>query len=105
VGVVAIGLGFGATMLMVARGFAKDMFWVSLLLAPGFLVFGLLGLQLGDAAGAALGLSLAQVVVVPVVWGRLLILMRRERERPPAPNVPADDPAGHTEASASTPGQ
>ncbi len=82
IGIVAIGVGFGASTLMVARGFAKEAFWVSALLAPGFLVFGVLGLQLGGAPGAALGLSLAQVVVAPIVWWRVLVLMRREEARP-----------------------
>jgi O-antigen/teichoic acid export membrane protein len=79
-GIVAIGFGFGASTLMVARGFAKETFWTSALLAPGFLVFGLLGLQMWGAPGAALGLALAQVVVAPVVWWRILVLMRRERD-------------------------
>jgi O-antigen/teichoic acid export membrane protein len=95
VGVVAIGLGFGASTLMIARGFAKDMFWVSSLLAPGFLVFGVLGLEWGGAAGAALGLSLAQVVVVPVVWWRVLVLMRRQ-SRSGQIGQPAGEPSTPT---------
>ena len=78
-GVVAIGFGLGATMLMIARGFAKEIFWINSLLAPGFLVFGLVGLQLWGAQGAALGLSLAQCVVAPVAWWRVVVLMRREQ--------------------------
>jgi O-antigen/teichoic acid export membrane protein len=78
-GLVAIGFGFGASTLMIARGFAKEFFWVNALLAPGFLVFGLLGLHLWGAVGAALGLSLAQCVHAPVAWWRVLVLMRREQ--------------------------
>lgn len=77
-GIVAIGSGLGATMLMIARGFAKEIFWINSLLAPGFLIFGLTGLQLWGAQGAALGLSLAQCVVAPVAWWRVIVLMRRE---------------------------
>ncbi|MGY2078781.1 hypothetical protein [Modestobacter sp. SYSU DS0657] len=84
-GVVAIGFGFGASTLLVARGFAKETFWISSLLAPGFLVFGLLGLHLGGAPGAALGLSLAQCLVAPLTWWRVLVLMRRERRTGTAP--------------------
>ncbi|MCW2616116.1 MAG: Membrane protein involved in the export of O-antigen and teichoic acid [Frankiales bacterium] len=96
-GVVAVGTGLGATTLMVARGFAKETFLISLVLAPGFLVLGLTGLQLGDAAGAALGLSLAQCVVTPLVWWRVLVLMRRESRA--SSHGPADGSDGR-----STPG-
>jgi O-antigen/teichoic acid export membrane protein len=78
-GVVAVGFGLGANMLLTARGFAKEVFWTTSLLAPGFLVFGLLGLHLNGAPGAALGLSLAQCVIAPVVWWRVLVKMRDER--------------------------
>jgi O-antigen/teichoic acid export membrane protein len=89
-GLVAIGVGFGANNLMVARGFAKETFWINCLLAPGFIVFGVLGLEWGGAPGAALGLSLAQVVVAPVMWWRVLRLMR---ERPQRASAGADAPA------------
>ncbi len=101
-GVVAIGLGFGASTVLTARGFAKDMFWVTALLAPGFVVFGVLGLRLGGAAGAALGLALAQVVIVPVVWWRLHVRLRDER-LPGGPGAPEADasPSAEPEPSAS----
>ncbi len=76
-GLVAIAVGFGANNLMVARGFAKETFLINCMLAPGFIVFGVLGLEWGGAPGAALGLSLAQVVVAPAMWWRVLVLMRR----------------------------
>ncbi len=82
-GLVAIAVGFGANNLMVARGFAKETFWINCMLAPGFIVFGVLGLQWGGAPGAALGLSLAQVVVAPVMWWRVLVLMRRQPQGAP----------------------
>jgi O-antigen/teichoic acid export membrane protein len=77
VGLVAIGIGFGASLLMMALGFAKETFRINWMLAPGFLLFGVGGLQLAGAPGAALGLSLAQVVVVPFTWWRVVVLMRR----------------------------
>ncbi len=82
VGVVASAVGFGANTLLVARGFAKETFRINALLAPGFFVFGLTGLQLAGAPGAALGLSLAQVVVSPALWWRAIVLMRRGTESP-----------------------
>jgi O-antigen/teichoic acid export membrane protein len=94
-GIVAIGFGLGASTLMVARGFAKDTFWMSALMAPGFLVFGLFGLHLWGAPGAALGLSLVQVVVTPLMWWRILLLMRRERLRHAAAPGDAVETAGH----------
>ena len=78
VGLVAIAVGFGANTLMVARGFAKETFRINSMLAPGFLVFGLTGLKVAGAPGAALGLSLAHCVVAPALWWKVLVLMRRE---------------------------
>ena len=94
VGLIAIGVGFGANTLMVALGYAKETFWINCLLTPGFLVFGLAGLELGGAEGAAWGLSLAQVVVAPAMWWRVLVLMRRK--------VPVD--AGRPGVEAAVPG-
>ncbi|MBM7807022.1 O-antigen/teichoic acid export membrane protein [Geodermatophilus bullaregiensis] len=102
-GVVAIGLGFGASTVMTARGFAKDMFWVTALLAPGFLVFGVLGLQLAGAPGAALGLALAQVVIVPVVWWRLVVLLRREQATGDAPDRRTEEDLSAAPGSAGSP--
>jgi O-antigen/teichoic acid export membrane protein len=82
VGVVASAVAFGANTLLMARGFAKETFRINALLAPGFFVFGLLGLELGGAPGAALGLSLAQVVVTPALWWRAIVLMRRGADSP-----------------------
>lgn len=76
--VVAVGVGFGSTIIMQARGFAKDAFWTSAVLAPAFPLFGLLGLHLGQAWGAAVGLALAQWIVVPVSWWRVLVRLRQE---------------------------
>ncbi len=86
VGLVAIAAGFGASSLLVALGYAKETFRINCLLAPGFLVFGLGGLELWGAPGAALGLSLAQVVVAPAIWWRVVVLMRGGSGdgRPPA---------------------
>ncbi|MBC3761624.1 hypothetical protein ACUN7V_08245 [Quadrisphaera oryzae] len=77
VGLVAIGAGFGASTLLVALGFAKQTFWTNLVLGPALMGFGLLGLHLGGAYGAALGLSLAQCVVTPIQWIMVIRLMRR----------------------------
>lgn len=82
-GIVAIGAGLGASILMAARGFAKETFAINALLAPGFLILGTGGLLVGGAVGAALGLSLAQVVVAPITWWRVLVLMRREQRDQP----------------------
>lgn len=90
-GIVAIGCGLGASILMAARGFAKESFRINALLAPGFLILGVGGLLLGGALGAALGLSLAQVVVAPLVWWRIVTLMRREEA---SAVVPPSRPAG-----------
>lgn len=79
-GLVAIGVGFGANALLTALGYAKETFRINAMLAPGFLVLGLTGLQLGGAPGAALGLALAQVVVAPAMWWRAVVLMRRGRD-------------------------
>lgn len=94
-GALAIGSALGASQLMVSRGYARETFFVQSLLAPGFLVLGLVGLELWGAPGAALGLSLTQVVVAPVMWWQVVRLMRRERPVPgpeKAP-VPPVDPA------------
>ena len=90
-GLVAIGAGLGASVLMIARGYAKESFWTQSILAPGFLVLGLLGLELGGAPGAALGLSLAQCIVTPVAWWRVVTLMRREQARSAAGAEQPDD--------------
>jgi O-antigen/teichoic acid export membrane protein len=90
-GLVAIGVAFGAQVLMIARGFAKEFFWATALLGPGFLVLGLGGLQLWGAPGAALGLSLAQCVIVPLAWWRALSLMRREHNEAASCQMTADD--------------
>ncbi len=82
VGVVTIAVAFGANTLLVALGYAKETFRINAMLAPGFLLFGLTGLELGGAAGAALGLSLAQVVVAPALWWRAVVLMRRGTSSP-----------------------
>ncbi len=86
-GLVGIALGFGASTVLLAHGFAKESFWISCLLGPGFLVFGLAGLHFGDAPGAAAGLSLAQWFVVPVTWWWMIVLLRRE-SRSAADDVP-----------------
>jgi O-antigen/teichoic acid export membrane protein len=75
---VGIGISFGASTLMIARGFARDAFWTNALLAPSFLIFGIGGLLLWGAPGAAAGFALAQWVVAPVAWWRVLGLIRRE---------------------------
>jgi O-antigen/teichoic acid export membrane protein len=77
-GLTAIGATLGATIVMTARGFARDTFWTTAVLAPGLLLFGLTGLQLSGAPGAAAGLALAQWLVTPLVWWRVLALLRRE---------------------------
>jgi O-antigen/teichoic acid export membrane protein len=77
-GLLAIALVFGANALLTGLGFAKETFLINSLLAPAFLVLGLGGLHLGGAQGAALGLSLAQLVVVPPMWWRVVVLMRRQ---------------------------
>lgn len=79
VGLVAIGAGFGASTLLIALGFAKQTFWTNLVLGPALIGFSLLGLHLGGAFGAALGLSLAQCVVTPIQWFMVLRLMRLEK--------------------------
>jgi O-antigen/teichoic acid export membrane protein len=89
-GQVAIAAAFGAQVLLIARGFAKDSFWSQAFLGPGFLVFGLGGLHLWGAPGAALGLSLAQCVIVPIAWWRALTLMRREQN--PHPDATRAEP-------------
>ena len=77
-GLLAIAAAFGANTLLTALGFAKETFWLNAMLAPGFLGFGLLGLHLAGAPGAALGLSLAQVMLVPAMWWRVVALMRQQ---------------------------
>lgn len=97
VGLVAIAFGFGANVLMSALGFAKETFRINWMLAPGLLIFGIAGLELGGAPGAALGLSLAQVVVAPAMWWRVLVLMRTKATarngEPDAEDAAALDPA------------
>ena len=84
-GLVAIAVGFGPSTVMMALGFAKETFRINWVLAPGFLVLGVGGLMVDGARGAALGLSLAQVVIVPFVWWRVVVLMRARRAADPAP--------------------
>jgi O-antigen/teichoic acid export membrane protein len=76
-GLLAIAVIFGPNTLLIGLGFAKETFVLNSVLAPAFLIFGLGGLQLAGAQGAALGLSLAQVVLVPAMWWRVVVLMRR----------------------------
>ncbi|MGQ7294790.1 hypothetical protein [Quadrisphaera sp. KR29] len=77
VGVLAIAAGFGASTLLLSLGYARQAFWATSLLAPGLVGLGVGGLVLGGAPGAALGLSLAQVVVAPVQWVLVVVLVRR----------------------------
>lgn len=77
-GIVAIGVGFGPATMMMAHGYAKESFRTNVILAPSFLILGVLGLQLWAAPGAAAGFALAQWIVAPVVWWRLLVLLKRE---------------------------
>ena len=81
VGIASVGAGLGASVLLAARGFAKDSFRINSLLAPGFLVLGVGGLFVGGAVGAAWGLALAQFIVAPITWWRVIVLMRREERR------------------------
>lgn len=91
-GVAAIGAGLGAAVLLVGRGYVKETFIINAVSAPCFLVFGVGGLLLGGAMGAALGLSLVQVVVAPLAWWRATVLMRRETDRTEAATLTG--PAG-----------
>ncbi|MGR7024954.1 hypothetical protein [Geodermatophilus sp. URMC 62] len=86
-GVVALACASGAHVVLWAHGYAREAFWASAVQAPAYLVLGLGGLHQWGAPGAALGLSLAQWVIVPIVWWQAVTLMRRERP-------PGDVPRG-----------
>jgi hypothetical protein len=62
----------GAAAAITARGWARASFRISAMLGPGFVLFGLLGVQLAGAGGAAVGLAIAQWTVVPFFWARLV---------------------------------
>jgi O-antigen/teichoic acid export membrane protein len=75
-GVVAMAVAFGAHVLLWGHGYAREAFRASAVQAPAFLLLGLGGLLLGNAPGAALGLALAQWVIVPIVWWQAVNRMR-----------------------------
>jgi O-antigen/teichoic acid export membrane protein len=62
----------GASAAISARGWARTSFRISAILAPTFLLFGLLGTRLAGASGAAAGIALAQWAMVPVYWTLLV---------------------------------
>jgi O-antigen/teichoic acid export membrane protein len=62
---------FGAAAAIIAKGWARTTFRISVILGPASLLFGLVGTRLGGASGAAAGLALAQWIVVPIYWTRL----------------------------------
>jgi O-antigen/teichoic acid export membrane protein len=92
-GLVAIAAGFGANSVLVALGYAKETFRLNFVLAPSFVIFGLAGLEWGGAPGAALGLALAQVVVVPAKWWRVIVVMRRRQAERPDEHAVEDEGA------------
>jgi O-antigen/teichoic acid export membrane protein len=63
----------GAAAAITAKGWARTSFRISAILAPAFLLFGLVGTRLAGGSGAAAGLALAEWVIVPVYWTRLVI--------------------------------
>jgi hypothetical protein len=63
---------FGAAAAIIAKGWARTSFRISAILGPAFLLFGLVGTRLAGASGAAIGLALAQWIVVPIYWIRLV---------------------------------
>jgi O-antigen/teichoic acid export membrane protein len=62
----------GASAAVTAKGWARTSFRISAILAPAFLLFGLVGTRIAGASGAAAGLALAQWVIVPVFWTLLV---------------------------------
>ena len=62
----------GASAAITAKGWARTSFRISAILAPAFLLFGLVGTRLAGASGAAAGMALAQWVMVPVFWTLLV---------------------------------
>ena len=77
-----VGAGIGAACMLRALGAVRETFRQSILLAPLLLVFGVVGVWKGGAAGAALGFAIAQWIPVPLWWVRMVRTTRRaERER------------------------
>jgi O-antigen/teichoic acid export membrane protein len=62
----------GASAAITAKGWARTSFRISAILAPTFLLFGLVGTRLAGATGAAAGMALAQWAIVPIYWTLLV---------------------------------
>jgi O-antigen/teichoic acid export membrane protein len=62
----------GASAAITAKGWARTSFRIAAILAPAFVVFGLVGTRLAGASGAAAGMALAQWAIVPFYWTLLV---------------------------------
>jgi O-antigen/teichoic acid export membrane protein len=80
-----IGAAIGAAAVLRALGAVRQTLSQSLLLAPLLLVFGVVGVWLDGARGAAFGFAIAQWIPVPLWWLRMVRTTRAQaRERDPA---------------------
>jgi O-antigen/teichoic acid export membrane protein len=63
-----------------AFGAARESFLVGVLVASLLLVLGTIGVVIDEARGAAIGFAIAQWIAVPVIWHRMIKVVRARRE-------------------------
>lgn len=100
VGYAAVGAALGPELFLLALQRTREVFWLTVALAGPLFAFGVIGMLLGDAPGAAVGFAAAQWLVVPLWWIRFRILARRGAEPPTGPptTTPARSPKAAVES-------
>jgi O-antigen/teichoic acid export membrane protein len=81
---LALGVAIGPMLTLRAFGAARETLLLALVLAPGLLAFGVIGVALWGAEGAAAGFALAQWVQVPFIWLQMRAVLRRQFGSPNA---------------------
>jgi O-antigen/teichoic acid export membrane protein len=84
VSLAGVAAALGPICTLKAYGAARETFRLGVLVATLLLLLGTIGVVLGDAEGAAIGFAVAQWLAVPVVWQRMLAVVRERQSEPPA---------------------
>jgi O-antigen/teichoic acid export membrane protein len=83
----AVAASVGPICVLKAFGAARELFRLSLLLGTLLLSLGVLGAAEGGAEGAALGFAIAQWLLVPLAWTRMLTLIPEDKDEPKSPGL------------------
>jgi O-antigen/teichoic acid export membrane protein len=83
----AVGATLGPELILLALHRNKAVFWLSMALVPPLFGFGLVGVAIGEAQGAAIGFAVAQCLIAPLWWRHYQLLARRSTEPPTPPST------------------